>query len=90
MGGMPRRSLLTFTVTTLLLLIAFIVLERGFSPSFNECLSRQAFGPIAGAYISCTGTFIDVNSGGITALATCYRRLYGNVVARDQPSSQAD
>ena len=70
---MPRRSLLTFTVATLLLLFAFITLERGFSAAFNECLKQNAtvgFGPVVSAYIGCTGTFIDANSGGITALAT--------------------
>ena len=33
---MPRRSLLTFTVATLLLLFAFITLERGFSAAFTR------------------------------------------------------
>ena len=70
---MPRRSLLTFTVAMLLLLFAFIALERGFSAAFNECLRQNAaagFGPVVSAYISCSGSFIDANSGGITALAT--------------------
>jgi hypothetical protein len=73
---MPRRSLLTFTAATLLFLSAFVALERGFSRSFNECLDHEGqnaalgFRALASAYVSCTGTFIDANSGGITALAT--------------------
>jgi hypothetical protein len=73
---MPRRSVLTFTAATLLLLFAFIASERGFAPSFIECLNRDgqsaaaSVGTVASAYVSCTGIFVDANSQGITALAT--------------------
>ena len=73
---MVRQSLLMFTAATLLLLFSFIAIERGFSLSFNRCLNPEGenaaagFGSAVSSYASCTGTFVDVNSGGITALAT--------------------
>jgi hypothetical protein len=82
MGGgiyVRHRSLLIFATTAVSLFLLFIALERGFSSSFEACINHEGektaeehsgLGSTVGAYVHCTGSFIDNNNGGITALAT--------------------
>jgi hypothetical protein len=78
------RQTLVFLLFLFLLSTTFVIGERSFSPTFQDCISSEenaerqgstekqppGFGRTAVVYVTCTGTLIDTRSAGITAIAT--------------------
>ena len=77
------RQIASFLIILLLLCVAFVGLERLFSPSFQSCINREqntenhnstkenpSSLPGVDAYVICSGRFFDSHGAGIAALAT--------------------
>ena len=79
-----RRQVAFLLTTLVLFVVAVVLVERFFSPTFQQCISQdhsakeadanQEQNPTGGTvvlnYVRCTGDFLNESEGTVTAIAT--------------------